>query len=134
MNKYLKLNWYSEYGQKNLMYIDLCRIKEIWIRICCTDPNHCLWDILSMMVRAKHPSGVRSWSQDKCNFCNQPFFALYFSVWKILQGFYSQSLLSLPPSLYLSFYLSLSLSSLYHSLWRVSYGGFRPCFIESFYL
>ena len=23
------------------------------------------------------------------NFCNQPLFALYFSVWKILRGFYS---------------------------------------------
>ena len=50
--------------------------------------------------------------------CDQSLVTLFFSVWEILRGFYSPfnslslssfSLLSLPPSLYLSFYLSFSL-------------------------
>ena len=54
------------------------------------------------------------------NFCNQPFFALYFTVWENSRGFYSTfhslypfhisipftSLSISPLSLYLSFYLS----------------------------
>ena len=47
--------------------------------------------------------------------CDQPLFTLFFSVWEVLWGFYSLSLIS--PSL--SVYLLLPFSSLYHSLWRI---------------
>ena len=74
--------------------------------------------------------------------CDQPLFTLYFSVWEILQGFYSifhslslslsplslslflslsLSLLSLPTSLYLSFYLSFSLSPLLSLSFSLAY-------------
>ena len=112
------------------------------------------------------------------NFCNQPFFALYFSAWEISRRFstraytqygsalclslslslyisltslyislspyplhlslsLSHSLLSLPPLLYLSIYLSLSPSTFLSSslsllsiiLFGVSNGRFRPCLL-----
>ena len=55
--------------------------------------------------------------------------ALYLSL-SLYPLHLSLSLLSLPPSLFLSFYLSLSpLSLLFIILFDVSNGRFRPCFI-----
>ena len=101
-----------------------------------------LWSVYTIFVMVKDKRMIILYAIISCD---QPLFTLYFSFlldftrillslslslypFYLSISFTSLSYLSLPPSLYLSFYLSFSLSII---LFGVSYGRFRPCFLES---
>ena len=101
-----------------------------------------LWSVYTICVMVKDKRMIIQFAIISCD---QTLFTVYFSVWEILRGFYSPfhslypfhlsfslSLLSLPPSLYIPFYLSFSLSPslslLSIILFDISNGRFRPCF------